>query len=124
MASALARRIARLEQRRAIVAPAVIECDDDLEAAIARHVERYGNSPAIIVPARCREDELEQQEQHWAKLQRELIRAAKSETKLKEEGNDNGHDTRRNTRSHTRSRRILSASSPANAARVAAWKPG
>jgi hypothetical protein len=124
MASALARRIARLEQRHAPVVPAIIECDDDLEAAIAGHTERYGHAPAIIVPARCREDELELQEQRWAKLQRELIRAAKSETKSKEEGNDNGHDTRRNARSHTSSRRILSASGATNSPRPTAWKPG
>ncbi|WP_313229946.1 hypothetical protein [Sphingobium yanoikuyae] len=68
MGSALSRRIARLEQRRAVVAPSVIECDDDIEAAMARHFERYGNAPAIIVPARCSEADLEHEEQRWARL--------------------------------------------------------
>lgn len=91
MASANARRIARLEARRAAVLPNVVSVrsgETDAEA-YARH-GRVG--PHILVPERCGEDEIEQFEAYAVRLQRELIAAAKSPKK--EEGNDNGKQQR------------------------------
>ena len=92
MASALARRIARLEQGRAIAVPNVVEVgsDETDEQAIERFVARYGRAPSscIVVPARATDDELADLEPMWADQQRRLVADARTQTrKLKEEGN-------------------------------------
>lgn len=122
MASVNARRIARLEQGRAAVFVNVIvvatgETDDE---AFARH---RGIGPCIVCPSRATDDELADLEPMWAEQQRRLIADARDETKLKE-GNDNGNHARNYASRDTRKRRILSASSVADATRASAWKPG
>lgn len=92
MASANARRIARLEARRAAVVPNVVEVGtgETDERAIARFVARHGRVPAscIVLPARATDDELPMLESMWADQQRRLVADARTETrKLKEEPN-------------------------------------
>ncbi|MFB0874252.1 MULTISPECIES: hypothetical protein [unclassified Sphingobium] len=92
MASAIARRIARLEQGRAAIVPHVIEVatGETDEQAIGRFVARHGRAPAscIVLPARATDDELADLEPLWAEQQRRLVADARTETrKLKEAPN-------------------------------------
>lgn len=92
MASAIARRIARLEQGRAIAVPNVVEVatGETDEQAIGRFVARHGRAPAlcIVLPARATDDELADLEPMWAEQQRRLVADARTGTrKLKEEPN-------------------------------------
>lgn len=128
MASVNARRIARLEQGRAVAVPNVVEvATAETEGeALARFAAKHGRSAGnvIVMPSRATDDELADLEPMWADQQRRLIADARDARKLKE-GNDNGHDhAKRNTRRNAGSRRILSASGASDTTRVAAWKPG
>lgn len=110
-AASIIRRLEQFEALYAPVVPNVIECDDeDLKTAIDRHVERYGRAPPvfIVVPTRCGEADLEQQEQLWAEQQRRLIADAKAERK----GKDNELGTEHRTGEH-RSRRIVNSGNAA-----------
>lgn len=92
MASAIARRIARLEQGRAAIIPHVIEVasGETDEQAIERFIARQGRAPSscIVVPARATDDELADLEPMWAEQQRRLVADARTETRrLKEDPN-------------------------------------
>lgn len=92
MASAIARRIARLEQGRIVAVPNVVEVatgetDDE---AFARFIAKHRRAPSvcIVIPARATDDELADLEPMWAEQQRRLVADARTETrKLKEEPN-------------------------------------
>lgn len=128
MASALARRIARLEQGRAAVVPNVFEVaiGETDEQAIERFVARYGRAPSsyIVVPARATDDELADLEPMWAEQQRRLVADARAATRnLKEE--PNGRRNRQRIISRNPGSRVLpSKHAVADAAKRDDGQPG
>jgi len=122
MAGRLETRLAKLEQRRAAGVPNVLEVrfgetDDE---ALARFIARHGSAAAscIVVPERCGEDDLEQQEQHWAELQRELIAQARAERRKE----DHDH-TEHRASERPAGRRNASAHAASDAAKRDGWQP-
>ncbi|MFN3846524.1 MAG: hypothetical protein ACK4RZ_12000 [Paracoccaceae bacterium] len=83
MASALANRLAKLEQRRAVAVPNVLEVrhDETDDEACARFIVQHGHAPSnfIVVPTRATDDELSELEPMWADWQRQLIADARDQ---------------------------------------------
>ena len=135
MASANARRIARLEARRAAVVPNVVEVrtGETLGEALARFAERHGRLPSafIATPTRATDDELSDLEPLWADQQRRLVADARDATRKLKEGNDDGkcefgtdgRDAGIYAGSRSKGRRICSAPNAGHTVGRDAWKP-
>lgn len=125
MVSAIARRIARLENGSAAAVPNVVEVahGETHEDAIERFIAIHGAAPksCIVVPMRVAAEHADEREAAWAAMQRKLIADAR-DRRLKE-GNEHEYDPRFHSGSNGKSRRILSAASATDATLADAWRP-
>lgn len=129
MASAIARRVARLEAPKLpkrVVPHVVRVADGETKAeAYARHSAAWGRIPTghrfLVIPARVSGDEAaEAFDRDFYDQQTRLIADAKSERP--KEGNDNEHYTGRHAQPGTAKRRICAVAEAGNTANAATWK--